>query len=234
MITHLYRDHLEKLTLNLSPYHRDKISKDIIKGMRKKIKSSDTKIGRMSKQLKSARDEKSLLETEVGSLRGEVIILNEMIVKKRSEQAYFDEINNGLGNNLNVRDAFSKFYEEELEQRAHDNEVLLNNLNKLRQENAMLKEQHISDRQETLALNSELNDARDQMLTLHYQLENMRLGRRELTKEMLTSKHNLPSGIGVGRTKSDSTVHGFRTFDSTFDFSTEFKLDSSNDTPQGN
>lgn len=199
------------------------------------MKASDAKIGRLGEQLKRSRQEKGLLETEAESLRGEVMILNEMLAKKRNEQKYFDAIYKGLDDNLNSRDAFSKLYEEELEKQANDNEVLLNNLNKLRQENAMLKEQHIIDRQETHMLNCELNDAKDHILALQYQLESRKLKTREdferaLTKQDSSSRCRNSSGFGIERAKSDSTVHGFRTFDSTFEIQNYFGNDSSNDT----
>lgn len=186
------------------------------------MKNSDAKMGRLSKQLKSAREERNLLETEVESLRGEVMILNEMLAKKRTEQPYFDEIKKGLSESLNSKDdACSKLYEEELEKRVKDNEVLLNSLNRLRQENALLKEQHFADKQETQLLNSELTDAKDHILTMQYQLDSTRLKESDSTKEFLIRRSS-----GIERGKSDSTVNSFRAFESTFDM---FDYNTSNE-----
>ncbi|XP_065065072.1 POTE ankyrin domain family member B-like isoform X2 [Rhopilema esculentum] len=198
----------------------DQLSKDIIRGMQKRLKASEAKITRLTKQMKVSREEKNLLATEVEVLRGEVIILNDMVTKARKEQRYFDEID---------KDAFSddhhdpdgrtdllKERNEELENRITDNEALLENMNKLRKENAMLKEQHISDKHEYQSINFELNDAKDQIMALQYQIETMNLDAACSSR----NKHKLSVGSGkyVERAKSDSTVHGFRTFDSTFDF----------------
>lgn len=201
--------------------------------MRNKMNASDAKIGLLKTQLNCSLEEKSLLETEVESLRGEVVVLKEIIAKKKREQQYFDEISKEPDNNHNSNDKFTKFYEEELEKRVNDNEVLLNSVNKLRQENAMLKEQHISDRQEAIMLNTDLNSARDLIFSLQLQLENLKSGGREGMKELLTSKRNSTFGNGVGRANSDSTVHGFRSFDSISDLSLNFKLDSSNTMSRG-
>ena len=213
------------MLLLLSDY-RDRISSDLIKGMRRKMSASDAKIVFLKNQLDSGLEEKNLLETEVESLRSELVILKDTLAKKQKEQAYFDEIKTDSHNDLELRDAFAKFYEEELEKRGNDNEVLLNSVNKLRQENAMLKEQHVCDRQETIMLSTELKAARDQIRTLQMQLESANPRGRESTKGLLTSKSSHWSGNGLGRANSDSTVYGFRTFDSTSDFSFDFKLDS--------
>ena len=184
------------------------------------MNASDAKIGLLKTQLNCSHEEKSLLETEVESLRGEVIVLKEIIAKKKREQQHFDEISKNSDNNHNSNNKFTKFYEEELEKRVNDNEVLLNSVNKLRQENAMLKEQHISDRQEAIMLNTDLNSARDLIFSLQLQLENLKSGGREGMKGT--------SGNGIGRANSDSTVHGLRNLDSSSDLSINLKLDSSN------
>ena len=194
---------------------------------------SDAKIELLTKQVDNDREEKDLLETELESMRGEVMVLNDIIAKKQREQSYFDDIRKEPGID-SLKDAFAKFYEEELEKRASDNEVLLTNISKLRKENAMLKEQHIADRQETIMLNSEINSARDQIVNLQMQLEALRLGRKGNTRtELLPFKNMHTYNSGIGRAKSDSTAHDYATFGFTPDFLAELKLESSVDSSFG-
>ena len=197
------------------------------------MNESDAKIELLTKQVDNSHEEKDLLETELESLRGEVMVLNDIIAKKQREQSYFDEIRKEPEID-SLKDAFAKFYEEELEKRARDNEVLLTNINKLRKENAMLKEQHIADRQETIMLNSEINSARDQIARLQMQLEALKLGGKGNTRtELLPYKNVHLYGNGIGRAKSDSTAHGYATFGFTPDFVADLKLESSVDSSFG-
>ena len=208
---------------------RDQTLKNLIKDSRKKLRSSEAKVNHLSIQLKHERDERKLLLTEVESLRGEVTILNGFIQKKEAVDSHTVEVNEDSVN-VDTHGDISKFYEEELQKKVTDNKALLENLNGLRKENALLKEQHLSNKHETQMLNYELSEARDQLMTLQYQLEKMKLQASfdvpridsESLRKDSGSRRRLSSTVGLGRylerTKSDSTVHGFRTFDSTQDF----------------
>ena len=208
---------------------RDQTLKNLIKDSRKKLRSSEAKVNHLSNQLKHERDEKKLLLTEVESLRREVTILNGFIQKKEAVDSPKVETNEDSVN-LDTHDEVSKFYEEELQKKVTDNKALLENLNGLRKENALLKEQHLSNKHETQMLNYELSEARDQLMTLQYQLEKMKLHANgdvpriesESLRKDSGTRRRLSSTVGLGRylerTQSDSTVHGFRTFDSTQDF----------------
>lgn len=229
-------------------FSRDQTLKNLIKDSRKKLRSSEAKVNHLSNQLRHERDDKKLLLTEMESLRREVAILNGFVEKKQNMDSYAVETNENSAD-LDTHDERSKFYEEELQKKVTDNKALLENLNGLRKENALLKEQHLSNKHETQMLNYELSEAKDQLMTLQYQLEKMKLHTNgdvyrkdsESPRKDSTSRHRLSSveiGKYLERAKSDSIVHGFRTFDSTHDLfggdSNDISTDVSSQSPFAN
>eukprot|EP00794_Sanderia_malayensis_P018859 gene18859-20759_t len=203
----------------------DEIMKGTIKELGEKQKLSDARIHRVMNQLKSSREENQLLQTKIHSLKGKISVLQEIISKKRAKD--------GLGSSLNTDEGdgegMLRFYQEECARNSTENKTMQEHLNKLRMENAMLKEQHLSDKHEVQLMRNEVTEAEQQIMTLQYQLENAKsdtepfvyrdiLGdnqRRSIDgKKLLASDLLRSRNVSLERARSDSTLHGFRTFDS--------------------
>ena len=149
-------------------FNSNDLSRTIIKDLDKKMKFLEMKVDSLLSELRSNRKEKALLDTQVRLLKGEVVMLKDVIARKEAEQTFFDVFSIELNEN---EQKSSSRYEDELDKKTTDNGALHESLNNLRKENAMLKEQHLSDKHQAQLNYNELNKVREQVFNLQYLLE---------------------------------------------------------------